>query len=201
MTVRAVTLLELSFLGSPEVRLNGRTVALPLRKALALLAFLACEPGLHAREKLASLLWPEHDESAGRTALRKALGFLNEALESDAASPFLTASRDALGLAVNPSISHDTFDLERAAKRARTSEVEGLTGLRAQLEQVCNRVRGGFLAGFSLPEAFEFEEWLEVRRESVRRDLDTVLQKRSRRMRATFQRRSPRPASVCNWIR
>jgi Bacterial transcriptional activator domain/AAA ATPase domain len=41
-------------------------------------------------------------------------------------------------------------------------------------------VRGEFMAGFGIADAFDFEDWLEGKRESVRRDLDTVLHRLAR---------------------
>ena len=170
--------LELAFLGSPEVRLHGRAVGVSIRKALALLAYLVCEPGSHPREKLAAIFWPDHDEPGGRTALRKALGTLNDLLGEEQPA-FLIASREALGFNPDSSVYGDVFDLMASAKLVR-SEDTGSEDLRTQLEAVSNRFRGEFLAGFSLPETLEFEEWLEVKREGVRRDVDTVLHKLSR---------------------
>ena len=56
--------LEFRFLGFPEFRLNGRRVELALRKAAALLIYLAETGGPVAREVAAALLWPETDEEA-----------------------------------------------------------------------------------------------------------------------------------------
>jgi DNA-binding SARP family transcriptional activator len=170
--------LELSFLGSSEVRLNGRAINLPTRKAFALLAFIACEPGLHSREKLAAMFWPDNVESGGRTALRKALGFLNTALEVDQDS-FLKATRDALGFDHGPSVQSDVLDLETAAKFARTTDDADASELRTRLEQVVDGLRGEFMAGFTLPESTDFEDWLDLRRESLRLDADAVLERLS----------------------
>ena len=173
-------LLELALLGSPELRFRGQPLGLPTRKAVALLVYLACEPGMHPREKLASLLWPDNDETGGRTALRKALGFLTAEFEVRGKMLFLNVNRDALGFKLDSSVAHHLQDLELAAKHARNPDDGDLEVLRIRFEQACDRVRGEFMAGFSLPDAFEFDDWLEVRRESVCRDFDAVLQRLSR---------------------
>jgi DNA-binding SARP family transcriptional activator/tetratricopeptide (TPR) repeat protein len=172
--------LELALLGSPELRWRGQPLNLPTRKAVALLVYLACEPGVHPREKLASLLWPDNDETGGRTALRKALGFLTAEFEVRGKMLFLNVNRDSLSFKSDPSVTHHFNDLELAAKRSRKLDDTDLEALRTSLEQTCDRVRGEFMAGFSLPDAFEFEDWLEVRREATRRDFDAVLQRLAR---------------------
>ena len=54
--------LALCLLGPPRVELEGKRVRIGRRKALALLAYLAAEPGRHSRDALATLLWPEFDQ-------------------------------------------------------------------------------------------------------------------------------------------
>jgi DNA-binding SARP family transcriptional activator/exonuclease VII small subunit len=179
-TAGSKTVLELALLGSPEVRLRGQLLNLPTRKALALLVYLACEPGVHPREKLASMLWPDNDETGGRTALRKALGFLTAEFEVRGKMLFLNVNRDALSFKLDSSVAHHLQDLELAAKQARNPDDGDLEHLRTSLEQTCDRVRGEFMAGFSLPDAFDFDDWLEVRREATRRDFDAVLQRLAR---------------------
>ncbi len=138
--------LEISFLGSPEIRLNGRGVNLPTRKALALLAYLACEPGSHPREKLAALLWPEHDETAGRTALRKALGFLNEGLSADGSNPFFKVSRDAIGFNHDPDVARGCTRVPGQSPAPRENQVQAASS-RAGSRQSPRRVPGWFFTG------------------------------------------------------
>jgi DNA-binding SARP family transcriptional activator len=169
--------LELALLGSPEIRINGRLIHVPVRKALALLAYLACEPGWHARGQLAFLFWPEKDEAGGRTSVRKILLYLNETLGQPDV-PFLNASREAIAFNAACDAQGDVFELESAARLARSSETPA--DLLDRLELIVGTVRGEFMAGFGIADAFEFEDWLEGKRESVRRDLDTVLHRLAR---------------------
>ncbi len=55
--------IRVSLFGYPRVECQGETVAIPRRKALALLAYLCVTQSHHSRDVLASLLWPE-EESA-----------------------------------------------------------------------------------------------------------------------------------------
>ncbi len=52
-------LLRLTVLGSPEVFHDGNRLKFSLRKAQALLLYLAVEGGMHPRSKLAAFLWPD----------------------------------------------------------------------------------------------------------------------------------------------
>ncbi|HMA25114.1 MAG TPA: AAA family ATPase, partial [Gemmatimonadaceae bacterium] len=60
---------------------DGAPVEPPLgSKTLALLAFLALEPGSHRREKITALLWGESPEEKAKASLRQALTHLRDAL-------------------------------------------------------------------------------------------------------------------------
>lgn len=72
--------LRLLLLGSPQIEINGEPVHLDRRKAVALLVYLAVNRQPHSRDTLATLLWPESDQSRGRAALRRTLSVLNQTL-------------------------------------------------------------------------------------------------------------------------
>jgi DNA-binding SARP family transcriptional activator len=72
--------LTLSLLGPPCVERDGALVHVPRHKAIALLAYLAVTGQTHRRDALATLLWPEHDQSRARAGLRRALAALKGAL-------------------------------------------------------------------------------------------------------------------------
>src|SRR2546425_5861684 len=74
--------LSLTLLGGFQARLEpGSAVALPTRKAQALLAYLALPPGrAHPRDKLAPLLWGGIREESARASLRQALFSIRKVL-------------------------------------------------------------------------------------------------------------------------
>jgi DNA-binding SARP family transcriptional activator len=82
--------LHLALLGTPEVRHCGQIVTFRTRKALALLTYLVVKDGMHSREKLTALFWPESDEEQSRATLRSTLVYL----------------RKTLGEMSNPQLSH-----------------------------------------------------------------------------------------------
>jgi DNA-binding SARP family transcriptional activator len=81
-------LLRLAVLGPPEIFHDGSRLSFALRKAHALLLYLAIEGGLHPRNKLAAFLWPDSEPHAARTALRNALALLRSLLADPEASVF-----------------------------------------------------------------------------------------------------------------
>ena len=95
-------LLRLAVLGPPEVFHNGSRLTFALRKAQALLLYLAVEGGLHPRSKLAAFLWPDSEASDARKTLRNALGLLRSLLADSDSAPtqhsHLLAEQELLGL-------------------------------------------------------------------------------------------------------
>ena len=148
--------LSLTLLGGFQARLHtGETLALPTRKAQALLAYLALPPGqAHPRDKLAALLWGGIREESARASLRQALFSIRKALGDGEGA--LRQDGDALVLAV-AAVEVDTAALERAVA----------DGTPAALERAAALYRGDLLSGFALDES-AFEEWLLGERERLR---------------------------------
>src|SRR5207244_1104117 len=150
------------------------------RKTLALLLYLATEGGLHSREHLVALLWPDSDEERGRGALRSTLSFLRGALReaTGRADPqYLVAERDRLGFAATADVDFDLQALEAAFALARGPARAPTEQLVARLQAAANRYRGDFLAGFSLSDAPAFDDWAGVQREAWHRRMDLVFER------------------------
>src|SRR5215831_17988894 len=141
--------LSLTLLGGLQARLpSGDVLALPTRKAQALLAYLALPAGqAHPRDKLAALLWGSIRGESARASLRQALFSIRKAL-ADGDAPALLQSGDTLAL------DPKTVDVDAVAFERAVSE-----GTPAALERASALYRGDLLAGFALDEA-PFEEWL-----------------------------------------
>jgi DNA-binding SARP family transcriptional activator len=92
--------LILRLLGLPEVSCGRQFLRFRSRKELALVFYLATEGGLHPREKLAALLWPEAGEDQSRASLRNALYGLRKALKGGTGQEYLRTEHDsaAVGL-------------------------------------------------------------------------------------------------------
>ena len=117
------------------------------RHRLALLAVLAVhgEEG-RSREQLLALLWPERDAVHARQLLKQAVYSVRKALGENA---LLSAGTD---LRLNPTvISSDVGTFEAALARGSREAAVAL-------------YRGPFLDGFALPDAPEFERWVDQER-------------------------------------
>jgi serine/threonine protein kinase/DNA-binding SARP family transcriptional activator len=165
--------LQLFVLGQPRLERDGRPIELNLRKALALLLYLAVSGLPHSRDALATLLWPESDQREGRARLRRTLHRLNEALGNDV----LDAGPDAIRL-------HPTADLWLDCAAFWQHVAAGLPALTdplaperlAHLTAAIELYADDFLAGFTLPDSPAFDEWQFFVRESLRQLYGQVLE-------------------------
>src|SRR5204862_393095 len=95
--------LSLTLLGGFQARLEpGSPLALPTKKAQALLAYLAIPVGqAHPRDKLATLLWGGIRDESARASLRQALFAIRKALgETKPSALMLEGERLALNRSV-----------------------------------------------------------------------------------------------------
>src|SRR5436305_6626486 len=149
-------LLRLAVLGAPEVFHEGSRLTFALRKAQALLLYLAIEGGLHSRSKLAAFLWPDSEPHAARTALRNALTLLRRLIAntSPAAHSHLLTEQDLLGLDPHAPFELDLDVVQQAWKQAQgfsaVPSEEQRTSLVTQWQHALTLVRGPFLDGFWL---------------------------------------------------
>ena len=67
---------EANFFGTPEFKKNGQPLTINRRKMIGLLAYLIGTGSTHSRDALATLFWPENDQSTARANLRRELSRL-----------------------------------------------------------------------------------------------------------------------------
>lgn len=159
--------LQLKFLGEPKVAYRGQTLKFATRKTLALLIYLVLEGGTHAREKLATLLWPESDTRHGQGSLRNTLGYLRAALKP--AGVPLQIERQTLGYDFEFPFQADVQLVEAATKALHT----GTTSTQS-LQDAIEAYDGDFLDGFSLGDAPGFDNWASLERESWHRQIVAI---------------------------
>src|SRR2546430_1593086 len=164
-----MSVLRLNVLGPPEIFHDGSRLSFALRKAQALLLYLAVEGGLHPRGKLAALLWPDSEPQGARTALRNALTLLRRLLaDLDPSAPahsHLLSEHELLGLNPHAPYELDLDVVQQAYQQAqRLSSVPSepeRAALVSQVQHALAQVRGPFLEGFWLREESGFDQWVQ----------------------------------------
>jgi DNA-binding SARP family transcriptional activator len=153
---KSLPALSLTLCGRVAAALDG--VQLPAsalsNKSLALLAFLALEPGEHSRDEIMALLWGEYPEEKARVSLRQALTHLR-----DAVGDALHIDRASVGLVVEPESDVRRFLAAADASPRDAAEVDVVH----------------FLNELRLRQASGFEEWAEAKRQSLFRRYTGVL--------------------------
>jgi DNA-binding SARP family transcriptional activator/pimeloyl-ACP methyl ester carboxylesterase len=151
---------SLQTLGFPAIHGDDRPIKLNLRKGLALLIYLAVAEGAVAREVIATLLWPESPRETARARLRRMLHRIELALGQHVFETDRTSVRwsPAVELKVDSHLFESACD-------------------RGAFEEACLLYRGDFLAGFSLPDCPEFDDWAFFRREALRGRLVQALER------------------------
>jgi predicted ATPase len=171
--------LSLLVLGAPAARHAGQALAFPTRKAMALLVYLAVEGGVHTREKITALFWPESDSERGRAALRRTLVQLRDTL--DDVESHLRIERDSLAFDFSSDSDLDLQTLQSAfaAARAVPRPIAQRVADLPHLQLATSLYRGDFLEGFSLSDAPAFDEWASLQREVWHRRISLVFDRLS----------------------
>jgi len=168
--------LTVSLFGSPSLTWDGVPIALPSRKALALLAYLVVTGVRQRRTTLATLLWPESDRERAHNMLRTTLSRLRSALKGS----WLVADRRTVGL----DGSHEgCVDVLRFRSLLAQCQAHG-HGARETwpeclplLGEAAELYGGDFLDGFTLPDSVEFDTWQSLETEALRQELVGALER------------------------
>ena len=143
--------LRLRLLGPPQFSLGDVPFRFKRRKAVAMLAYLAMTGRAHTREALASLLARNtDDDDQARSHLRNTIYALCTQV-----GDHLLLTRQTIAL--NPACP---FWLDAAALDTALLATRDPATDYGPLERAVALYQGEFLAGFTVPEATEFEGWL-----------------------------------------
>lgn len=161
LATRSVPTLVLRLCGDVGLTSSGGApVEPPLgAKTLALLAYLALEPGAHRREQLTALLWGEFPEDKAKASLRQALTHLRNAL-----GDLLRVDRTAVQVAEHLECDVNTF--------SRLASQDPPAALAIDIPQ--------FLASLTARNCREFEEWADSRRTRLLQHYSTLLRDSAR---------------------
>lgn len=149
--------LTIRLFGSLEIRRGETPIAgFVSGKAPALLAYLAVTGRPQSRDALAALLWGEMPDADAKNNLRQTLSNLRKLLE-----PYLLITREAVQFDTAAPHILDTTQFENHLRRGR--DVALPTRI-AAFQQAAALYQGDFLAGFSVRDAPEFEDWMLAQR-------------------------------------
>ena len=168
--------LVLRFLGLPQLHLDDQPVSTDRRKAIALLAYLAVndlERGFqkYSRELLSALLWPDYEQAKAFSNLRNVIWEVHQALGEG----WLVADRETVGLSADADIELDVARFQDLLFQSRQqSSPESRIPLLMEASRLYNN---HFLTGFSLKDAYGFNEWAYVQSEDLRHKLLVVLER------------------------
>ena len=150
MTVDRSAPIRLNVLGPVWVGRPGDNTPLltqPRRVAVLVYLTLARPRGLHARDTLISMFWPESDEASGRHALRNALHAIRQSVGD---SVIATAGDGLVGVDARH-VACDALNVESLVADS-------------DLTTALDQYRGELLRGFHVSNAPDFERWLDAER-------------------------------------
>ncbi len=144
-------MIEIRTLGRTSVAVNGEplTGEAAWPKSLALLVYMAREPGPDRREEILAVLWSDRDERRARRALNQLLYTLRKAspeLDLESVKGAIDFGREVW------------LDVEEIERRLASGDLEGAVELYG----------GPFLADLAINEP-EFDHWADRQREDLRR--------------------------------
>lgn len=143
-----MTRLSITLLGTPRAEVDGQTVSVDTRKAIALLAYLAVTAQTHGRDALCALLWPEYDQENARASLRRTVSALKKGLGP--IGDRLLVERDQVGMPVHDDIALDVERLTHAVSQIDQhghAATEVCPACAQPLFEAAEVYRGDFMAG------------------------------------------------------
>lgn len=167
--------IKLYLFGPPRLERQGRPIPINLRKALALLVYLAVTRQPHSRDALATLFWPEKDQQGARANLRRTLYDLSQLLNAQ----LLAITPETVTLSHTAELWLDVTCFQQALANhlPATVQPEGVSAdALLALVEATDYYSDDFLAGFTLPDAPAFDDWQFFQREALRSAFARLLQ-------------------------
>src|SRR5215510_13797780 len=136
--------IEIRLFGTPGLFLNGQAMEHMRRKNRALVYYLAAQPQPLTRETLLAFFWPDHERASAQPILRTMIHdlrkHLGDSFHSDDESIALSSETNIDAQTFSTLLHSPTLDLQR-------------------LKDALALYKGDFLAGFSLADSPQFDDW------------------------------------------
>jgi DNA-binding SARP family transcriptional activator len=142
-------MLEVSLIGTFDIKCDGKPIKISSRVAQSLFAYLILSAGVsHRRENLAGMFWPDVSEEKARTYLRHELWRIRKSLSTKSSADYLIV--DDINISFNSAADY-WLDVNSLTKLNENASVE-------ELINALSVVQGELLPGF-------YEDWITEERE------------------------------------
>jgi predicted ATPase/DNA-binding SARP family transcriptional activator len=159
---------RLLLLGAPHLDIAGEIVPIHRRKVMALLAYLAVKGEPQRRESLAALFWPDSPAKLANGSLRRTLSELNKVVGGD----WIISDREMVGLAPGLGLWLDIVSFQKNLADCARATPDCLD----RLNTAVSLYRDDFMAGFTLPDCPDFDEWQFFQAEALSQAFAMALQ-------------------------
>ncbi|MEZ4732370.1 MAG: BTAD domain-containing putative transcriptional regulator [Caldilineaceae bacterium] len=154
--------LRISLFGYLQIEQDGQPLTpMPGQKVAALLAYLACNPGIHPRRQLAELFWAATPPERLLANLRSTLNRLPKAFKQ-----YLKTTNESVAFEPTVDIWVDVLvfqalasDLPKATAKTTPDYIAQLNQIAEQLQTMVRLYKGAFLEGPIVDDAPGFVEW------------------------------------------
>ena len=158
-------MLRIETLGRLSIERDGAAVDnLASSKAEALLVYLARTGQEHPRELLVELLWEDRPHRRAMGNLRVVLSSLRKEV-----GHYLTIKRTTAAVAQEADLWLDASQLEEAVAVVHQQDGVPSQAVAEKLAEAIALYKGDFLAGFFIPKAASFENWVAAERKLLHR--------------------------------
>ncbi|MFQ5459853.1 MAG: BTAD domain-containing putative transcriptional regulator, partial [Anaerolineae bacterium] len=154
-----MTHLDARLLGDVRLSLDRSPVDIRSAKARALFCYLIATRQVHSRDRLAGFFWPDVPDRNALASLRTALYEVRRGL-GPGSGRYLIVDRTRISFASGAAYSLDIDIVEAAGPEAGEPD-------RGVLEAAVAAYGGEFLAGLSVPDSYDFEDWVFLERERL----------------------------------
>ncbi|MFN8495825.1 MAG: AAA family ATPase [Caldilineaceae bacterium] len=168
--------LTLHVLGAPRIQVDGAAVHIARRRALACAVYLAVTGRAQSRDTLATLFWPEEDQHHARADLRRTLYLLHQTFGPDR----LRVDHDVVQVIHDNNLWLDVAHFRRLLATCTShghAPDEVCSACLPPLAAAVALYRDDFLAGFTLPDSPDFDQWQFDQGEQLRGELAAALER------------------------
>ncbi|MBV7333018.1 tetratricopeptide repeat protein [Chloroflexi bacterium TSY] len=166
---------QLLLFGPPRIVRDDTEVPLRMRKAQAMLVYLAVTRQPHSRDALATMLWPENNQQDARGHLRRELARVRKLVGKE----HFAVDNEIVALHLGDTLTTDVAQFAQLvadSTQCHHATTESCNDCLPILEDAVNLYRDDFLADFALPDSPEFADWHFFTREEFRQTLAQILQ-------------------------